>query len=197
LERQRAALANALPGARVYVDELDPRDRQGHSVAALGQRKVLLRTTSRPAPLTITVAALSVLGWAEDDMRALLSALVARNAVLVSLEDGIVYGEGGDADRVIEAWKEAKTKSRLEGAARRGGMVTKERIEAATAAKIEPHKHLWGDPRYLSTDVLKLMGVTRNTVNKHMGMTWEQAVRKNRERFHRQERKAAKEKKDE
>jgi hypothetical protein len=76
-------------------------------------------------------------------------------------------------------------------------MVTKERIEAATAAKIEPHKHLWGDPRYLSTDVLKLMGVTRNTVNKHMKMTWEEAVRKNRERFQRQERKAAKEKKDE
>lgn len=188
LDRQRAALANALPGARVYVDEMDARDRQGHSVAALRQRQLLVRTTTRAVPFTVTVASLAVLGWVEDDIRKLLAALAARSGVLVSVEDGTVFSEGGNADAVIAAWRAAKEKSRLEGAARRGGQVTKAKAEAATAEKIKPHADKWGDPRYLSNDVLRLMGVSRNTANKYFGKTWEEALRANRERFMRQAR---------
>lgn len=200
LEKQRAVLANSLPGTRVYVDELHPRDRQGHAVSALHQRRVMLRTTTRKAPLTIVVASLAVLGWKEDDIRGVLETILAREWTLVSLDDGATFGPGGlTVPATLKLWQEAKTKSRLEGAAKRGGMATKARVEAETAAKIKPYEHLWGDPRYLSGDVLKMMGVSRNTANKHMKATWEQAVRKNRERFQRIERKArkAKEQKDE
>ena len=199
LDKQRAALANSLPGARVYVDELHPRDRQGHSVAALGQRKVMLRTTTRKAPLTIDVASLAVLGWKEDDVREVLETIMAREWTLVSMDDRATFA-GSDlcVPSALKLWQAAKTKSRLEGAAKRGGDVTKERKEAETAAKIEPHRHLWGHPGYTADEVIKLSGVSRNTWNKHMGQTWQEALRSNRERFQRIERKArkAKEQKD-
>jgi hypothetical protein len=197
LEKQRKALANSLPGARVYVDELHPRDRQGHAVSALGQRKVMLRTTTRKAPLTIIVASLAVLGWKEDDIREVLETILAREWTLISLEDGATFGHDGLSVKATMAlWLAAKTKSRIEGAAKRGGEVTKERKEAEVAAKIEPHRHLWGHPGYTANEVLKLAGVSRNTMNKHMGQTWQEALRANRERFQRIERKAARKSKE-
>lgn len=199
LEKQREALANSLPGARVYVDELHPRDRQGHAVSALHQRKVMLRTTTRKAPLTIIVASLAVLGWKEDDVREVLETIMAREWTLVSMDDRATFA-GSDlcVPAALKLWQEAKTKSRLEGAAKRGGDVTKERKEAETKEKCEPHRGLWGHPGYTANEVLALMKVSRNTANKYFGQTWQEALRSNRERFQRIERKArkAKEQKD-
>ena len=201
LEKQRAVLANSLPGARVYVDELRPRDRQGHSVSALHQRRVMLRTTTRKAPLTIIVASLAVLGWKEDDIRQVLETILAREWTLVSLDDGATFGPGGlTVPATLKLWQEAKTKSRLEGAAKRGGNVTRERKEAENEPKVRKYEHLWGHPGYTQDEVLRMMGVTRNTAKKYMKATWKQAAFKNRDNFQRQiktaARRQAKEQKD-
>jgi len=164
MERQEAALADVLPGATVFRDELDARARRGHSVASLTARAAMLRPTGRQlAGETIHVASLAVLGWSEDDVRAVLATMAARGTVLVS-------SEGIDGEP-LEAWRVAKRRSRLEGAALLGSSVSAERRKAASAAAVAIIKPYWplSSAEYPTASLLTKCGLSLNTVKAHLG----------------------------
>jgi hypothetical protein len=163
MERQETALADVLLGARVFRDVLDVRACRSHQPASLVQRAAMLRTTTRGGSETIHVASLAVLAWGEDDMRAVLAAMAARGAVLVS-------SEGYQGDPLI-AWHAARKRSRLEGAALKGSAVSAERRRAASMASARLIEDRW--PLSSTTHPTKVLlaecGLSLNTVKAHLG----------------------------
>jgi hypothetical protein len=62
MEKQLAALAEVLSGATVFRDDLDRRQKRGHSAKDLPKRAAMLRVTTRPVVgETIYVASAAVL----------------------------------------------------------------------------------------------------------------------------------------
>ncbi len=164
MERQETALADVLPGATIYRDHLDARARRAHDPASLQARAGLLRPTQALArDETIYVASLAILAWSEDDMRAVLNAIASRGAKLVS-------SEGIDSDS-LEAWRQAKRQSRLEGAALRGSAVSAERRKAASLAGVALIKPFWPLPskEYPTASLCEKSGLSLNTVKAHLG----------------------------
>lgn len=164
-ERQEAALADVLPDATIYRDELDVCARRRHTPIDLLRRAAMLRvTTRRSNGGEIYVASLAPLAMSEDDMRAVQAEIEARGATLISIDDGPV-------DDVVVAWKVAKTKSRLAGAALLGAAVSAERRKAASAAGIAIIKARWSLPssEHPTAALLAEAGLSLNTVKAHLG----------------------------
>ena len=175
-ERQLQLLAERVDGwnrALVFRDDLTLTERRAHRPEALIARAQMLRPTQRRNAETIYVASLAVLAWSEDDYLAVLHAATARNAMIVAIDENVVIQP--HPKRVlwtgyVDAWKAARTKSRLEGAARRGAAVSAERRLERSKAGIEKIKRFWALPSkdYPMRKLEELSGLSWNTIKAHM-----------------------------
>jgi hypothetical protein len=164
MDRQEATLADVLPGATVFRDALDRRQRRAHTPDSLVQRAMMLRSTARSQNNeVIHVASLAVLAWSEADLREVLDAIKARGAVLVSSE-----GINGD---LVAAWAAVRRQSRLEGAALRGSAVSAERRKAASEVAVKLIAGDWPLPSkdHPTAELLARCGLSLNTVKAHLG----------------------------
>lgn len=164
MERQEAALAAVLPGAVVFRDPLDARQRRGHPPTVLAQRAEMLRATTRANKGgMIYVASWAVLAWTPEDFEATLASVAAKGLQLVSVS------EPGPPS--VEAWKAARTRSRLEGAALRGAAVSMARRLAATKAAVALIADDWGKPssEVSTASLLARCGRSYNTVVAQLG----------------------------
>ena len=119
----------------------------------------MLRTTTRRGTAErIVVASYAVLAWDESDLLAVLATLRERGAELVSMD------EAGQPC-TVETWKAARRKSRLEGAAKRGGAVAGERRREVSLTKWELIKDRWHLKECSGAKLLDEAKLTRNTVN--------------------------------
>ena len=105
-------------------------------------------------------------------MRQLTKDLAAQCAVIESVEDVTTYNPK-QTDRLIAAWGRARTKSRLEGAAKRGGQKS---ASIRKAASLEGAKRIWDRWKLPSDEwptkvLLAEAEITRNTMNVHYGCT--------------------------
>lgn len=170
MERQEEALAAFLPSCKVYRDVLPMSDQNSHCPEALAERSLMLNPSTMQEGVTVHVASMAVLAWSEADMEVVLRALGDQNAILCPADGGlrlVPHLDGIEAG--VEEWRIARTRSRLKGAARRGGAVSAARKMAAADAGIEKIRSRWGDASWRTADLLAEAGVTRNTVNKRLG----------------------------
>ena len=174
IERQEELLSGAVPGwppgVGVFIDRLTVRQRRAHQVDALTQRTSMLRPTSRASMGKIYVASLAVLAWGETDFRAVLEA--TRKATLHAVSDGVTIPPGQvDADEMVQQWQAARTKSRLQGAALVGAAVSAAKRSAIAAEGVAKIKDRWPLPssEWSTAALLAEAGVSRNTVNAHLG----------------------------
>jgi hypothetical protein len=187
IESQMAALADVLPGATVFTDELGIRGRRAMKPELLVRRASMLRGTKRQdRSEVIWVAALPVLAADEADLRIVLTAIEARGATLRAAS-GAIFTPGMSHDAIVAAWREAVALSRARGAGRVGGEATRAKLEPVYRAKCEAVKHLWGNPLYTAREVCGMAGVSINTMNKHLGKTWTEAARGQKARLRREQ----------
>lgn len=172
LDRQRELLAERVAGwgnrdkVQVYTDTVNNRQRRSRMAEwkYLPARADMIRPTSRPAAYTIYVASPAILGWNADDVRAFQASLDHRARVF-SVEDGCVVTD------LVEAWQKARTKSRLEGAAKRGGAMSAKVRGERVAAAVALIADRWPLPskEWPTAALLKEAGVSRNGVNARLG----------------------------
>jgi hypothetical protein len=170
--RQEAALAAILPQAKVFRDDDD----------SFVQRDNILRPTSRKSSCSVGVASLAVLAKRLPDFRGFVGRLFDRGWSLVVFE-GDPPQTISDTAAAVEAWQEARRQSRTQGATQHGGQATKEKFEALLRDKCERYREHWGDPRFETDWILAQVGVSRNTMNKYMQATRQEAIRANRARL--------------
>jgi hypothetical protein len=179
-DRQDAALDKYKPGWREHKvfsdDDLTDRELRGSYQDKLTERAIMLRPSTRKMPDTILVASLAVLAKADADMRRLAKDLAAQGAVIESVEDVTTYNPKQTA-KLIAAWGRARTKSRLEGAAKRGG---EKSASIRKAKSLEGAKRIWDRWKLPSDEwptkiLLAEAEITRNTMNAHYGCTREVA----------------------
>jgi hypothetical protein len=184
-DQQNAALDEYKPDWRKLKvfsdDELNDRELRGRYQDKLTERAIMLRPSTRKTPDTILVASLVVLAKADPDMRQLAQALAAQSAVIESAEDATIYNPK-QLDKLIAAWARARTKSRLEGAAKRGGEAS---ATIRKAKSLEGAKRIWNrwklpSDEHKTADLLAEAGISRNTMNAHYGCTREVAQRRYR-----------------
>jgi DNA invertase Pin-like site-specific DNA recombinase len=179
-DRQDAALDEYKPGWRelkVFSDnDLTDRELRGSYQDRLTERAIIQRPSTRKTSDTILVASLAVLAKADADMHQLAKVLASQGAVIESAEDATTYNPK-QADKLIAAWSRARTKSRLEGAAKRGGQKS---ATIRKAASLEGAKRIWDrwklpSDEHKTADLLAEAGISRNTMNAHYGCTREVA----------------------
>lgn len=201
IERQEAALSDVMATAVVFQDLLSRRQRQGHSAADLVQRAQMLRPTNHvPRGEVIHVATLAILARTQIELLDFLSALVSRGSALVTAETSTTYRPLTEAlfPQIIEDWKQARVKSRIEGATLRGGEATKVKYTAIYKARFARIKDHWGDPEWPTKTLLAEAcdengkSMARNTANKYAGMTREQAIAREEVRLKRKKAKEPK-----
>jgi DNA invertase Pin-like site-specific DNA recombinase len=182
-DRQDATLDKYKPGWRehkVFSDDgLTACELRGNYQDKLTERAVMLRPSTRKTSDIVLVASLAVLARTEDDMRQLAKDLAAQSAVIESVEDVTTYNPK-QTDKLIAAWKRARTKSRLEGAAKRGGQKS---ASIRKAASLEGAKRIWDrwklpTNEHRTAELLAEAGISRNTMNAHYGCTREVAQRR-------------------
>jgi hypothetical protein len=98
-----------------------------------------------------------------------LAAAKARGAAVIAVAD--VAGPV-----TVETWKQARAKSRLEGAAKLGGAVSAAKRKTASAAAVDKIRDRWALPskEYPGPALLAEAGISRNTVNRVLGCNREQ-----------------------
>lgn len=182
-DRQDAALDKYKSGWREHKvfsdDDLTDRELRGSYQDKLTERAIMLRPSTRKTPNIVLVASLAVLAKAEADMRQLAKDLAAQGAVIESVEDVTTYNPK-QTDKLIAAWGRARTKSRLEGAAKRGGQKS---ASIRKAASLEGAKRIWDrwklpSDEHKTADLLAEAGISRNTMNAHYGCSREVAQRR-------------------
>lgn len=155
---------------QVYTDRVNARDRRSRQRPSLmDARAEMLRPTGRKNEIVIYVASLAVLAWSEDDLREVMAAIKARRAMLVSAEDGECFTE--NVEDAVARWRAASTKSRLEGAAKRGGAVSAKVRGDRVSAGVEKIKDRWPLPssEWSTAALLAEAGVSRNGANARLG----------------------------
>jgi hypothetical protein len=176
VDRQEAALAAGVPGwpVPIYRDILPAKERQAHAPDSLPERAALIRAgRSRRGVLTLYVASLAVLARSVDDLAGIAAELQERGAALVALD--IAADASGMPADLAAAFKKsrlraAQAKARAIGS--RNAAIKLSKKEAAL--RLKP---FWGLKEYKTADLLAREGITRNTANKHIGMTREQAIK--------------------
>ena len=177
IARQEEVLAAAVPGwpVQVYRDELNARDRQAHAPDSLRERAAMVRAArSRKKPSTVYVASLAVLARSADELVVVASELRERGVDLVAL-DIAVDARAMPAD-LAAAYKAARLKAARDKARAIGTRNAALKLSKEDAAlKI---KDRWGLKEYKTADLLDEAKITRNTANKHLKMTREQAIKR-------------------
>ena len=139
---QREAMAGVDP---IYVDELGPAARRRKDTAALKQRAVLLRPTSRAAGETIKVLGLPVLARGTLDLVDVLAKAAARNATILVMDTGLTLAPGADAATVHQAAADLEKAWRSPGLGK-GRELAGERKIADTMRRIELIRADWPKP---------------------------------------------------
>lgn len=174
VSRQEALLDAKLPGWRdgaVYRDHVTARQREAHSPKSLIERDRVTAKTQRRTGETVHVAALPVLAWTPRDLLAVLAALSARRATLVSLDCGTTVPPN-DAEAIVAAAAEFDRAIRRAGDARKtGGMVSGEVRSVEAQAKCATIKERWGLPNseWTTTALCEEAGVSKPTALKWLG----------------------------
>lgn len=174
IERQEALLGPPPPGAVVFRDILDRRDRQSHQPDRLVQRALMLRPTRRKGGV-FTLAAWPVLAWTTEDMLACLTLIMERGASLRVLASDMTIEPGSGPAVLLEAMQ-AFTASRKRDAAVARGMTggavsgaTRSAEKEATAKRMEPFWRLPNEPPNETEALLKRFEISRNTAKKYLG----------------------------
>jgi activator of HSP90 ATPase len=157
-------------------DDLNDRELRGNYQDKLTEQAIMLRASTRKVAEDILVASLAVLAKSNAHMRDLAKALAAQGAKIESAEDATTYNPK-QIDKLIAAWNRARTKSRLEGAAKRGGEAS---ATIRKAKSLEGAKRIWDRWKLPSDEwptkvLLAEAEITRNTMNAHYGCTREVA----------------------
>ena len=166
VERQEALLAKHVPGwpaVTIYRDILDARTRQAHQPGDLVNRAAMLRPTGRQREgETIYVASLVVLAWGKDDFAEVLTLAARRGAAIWSVDNPCPQPSP-------VAFAEAKREASRKQARENGTKAAAERRAAAAEAKAMPYKTRWRDKAERTEDLLREMGLSRNTASKYLG----------------------------
>ena len=177
--RQEALLLEAFPawpkGVTVFRDDIDARDRRGHSTELLVKRSEMLRGTTRKGHTErITLASLAVLAWSAEDMLECLTLALSRGATVRVLDVGLSIPPTPDAVILHEAAKAFRT-SRTRGVVmdrgKAGGMASAAQRIAEAKAKAETIRAEWALPSddYPTLDLLAKAGISRNTARLYLG----------------------------
>lgn len=182
IERQTEVLSAAIDGwpksVQVYTDLVHEKDRRSRCADLLTARQDALRPTGRPTQPSLYVASLAVLAWTEDDLINVVSGIIERGWMLFSVDDHHSFGSPSPAqtvrfvaERASLIWKGARIKSRLEGAAKRGGAVSARVRGDRVSAGVEKIKDRWPLPssEWSTAALLAEAGVSRNGVNARLG----------------------------
>lgn len=174
LPRQREVLS-ALPGwPSDYVrfeDTLDARQRRRGNSKVLVQRNEMLRsTTRRGRDEDAFVAALPTFALSIEDMMETLTLAGMRGVTIHFLHEGLTVQPAGGAEvlhAIALGFAQAKRDGKAAGAGRISG--DKKLAEAKTAA--ERIREVYGMPSNVMpwTELLRISGLTRNTIIKHLG----------------------------
>jgi len=174
--KQEALLADALPGARVFRDDLTGTERMARDHDRMKARGSLLRTTTRKDPAEETIAAVpAVLDWTVGGFMDVVEKVHARGGSLRFIQPPMTLAPSmtaRDLKAAADAFLASKKNAQAEAKGKLGGEVSGERREAEAMAKVAPHLDLWrfGDPeKYPTHLLLRLMGVSFNTAKKHGG----------------------------
>ena len=157
---------------------------QGHPVheeppgASMATRREMWSELGLSRTRVVHVASLAVLAATERELLDIVGEMVAKVSVVAAADVMRSYRPGHDVDGLITDWKAARQNARLKVAATLGGQARANKVEAENRARVKEHAAKWGDAAHTATSVLALMGVSRNTANKYMKMTWEQAAAK-------------------
>ncbi len=139
VEAQRKALAGVEKPHETYEDILKPRHLKAHAAAALTERGMALRPTSRKGhEETIYVASLGVLAWVAEDFMAALGAVAARNASVVAMDTGRHISATATATELAEALSEflaARRRHQTTGGRLAGVKASNASRKADTAAR--------------------------------------------------------------
>lgn len=179
IKRQEALLKEAFPGwprgVTTFHDEIEARDRRGHSPALLGKRTEMLRPTTRKGSTErITVASLAVLAWSAEDMLECLTLALARGATVRVLDAGLEIPPTTDAPvlhQAAVAFREARTRGVVMERGKAGGEASGAAKRDAAKAKAELLRPYWCLPSedYPTDPLLKRFGLSRNTAKLYLG----------------------------
>jgi hypothetical protein len=175
--RQEAAFDAAIPGWRdmaVYRDTLRRGQRKSKSVAALHERAILLRPTSRPRADTeeIYIAAWPVLAWSPRDLVKVLGALSQRGEILIDLDTGIRILPTATPQDVAKACAAFELAcNRFGDYGRSGGHVSGQRRAEVAKSGCERIRERWGLPSsdYPTAALLAEANVSRPTAIAYLG----------------------------
>ena len=177
--RQEALLREAFPawpkGVTVFRDDIDARDRRGHSTELLVKRSEMLRGTTRKGHTErITLASLAVLAWSAEDMLECLTLALSRGAIVRVLDAGIEIPPTPDAavlHRAAQAFRRARARGVVMERGKAGGMASATQRVAEAKAKAELIRAEWALPSedYPTLDLLTKAGISRNTARLYLG----------------------------
>lgn len=153
-QRQMDALAPIVPGwpEVVIYDNIED----------------VLRPTTRKGEMIVFVASLAVIAGTSAKFLEVFR-MFPKEGSIISAETGARYFSG--YRQILKAWNAANYKSRIEGAARRGGLATAAKAMVRTKAGIDRIRDRWKLPsKEWATEVLlKEAGVSLNTVKAVLG----------------------------
>ncbi len=177
---QQAALAKVPLPYETYEDVLPPRHLKAHSPAAMTERAMLLRTTSRRgAEETIYVASLGVLAWTAEDFMACLGAAGARNAAVEVMESGLHISATATAAELAAALSEfmgARRRHQTTGGRLAGVKASNASRKADTAARVALIAADWHGTEVPTEELLQRAGRTPKRKVKVVPMAYRTAV---------------------
>lgn len=171
MARQEATLGNLLDSATVHRDTVGKTERRAHRPASLVERGLMLSAASESPGITLSVASLAVLAWSPEDFAAVAQAVVGQGGTITAVLDGVTIDGKMSTDRALVHWIAARSRSRIEGAAKRGAANSARVRKAATDAGITLIASRWPLPssEWSTAALLAEAGVSRNTANDRLG----------------------------
>jgi len=175
IERQQAAIAAELPdwsGARVFRDDLDPKQRQAHRDTSLVERGNMLRRAGRPRGGEAIYAVAACLAWTEAGLLDALAQAAQRGATVHLVDAGVTLApseNGASLRKALAAFAASRRRQAEEQHGRRGGTASGQRRWDAAEAKAQIIKARWGDPTWRTDDLCREAGLTYLTAKRHLG----------------------------
>ena len=175
MARQEAVLADVLPGAQAFRDQLEAKGRRGRHANCLKERDELLRVTARKRDELTVIAAPPVIAWTMAGWLECIASIQTRGGVLRVIEPPLVIGPEADVlalHQAAAAWTASKTKETAADRGKKGGRASASKRADASLAKIGVIRERWlfGDPKaHRTADLLAEVQISRNTVVSRLG----------------------------
>lgn len=172
-----AATIPEWPNVAIFRDRLDRSDRLSKRPESLIDRDEMLRPTARKGTNQIYVASLAVLAWDEHDFRTLIETVIARNGVIISIDDEITISAKMPILQAVAAWDKARKRSRSNHVKSKAAMISAEKKKAISAIGVAKIKQFWGlSAEKWPTMLLRQMAgrpgkpIAYNTIVEHLGV---------------------------